>query len=247
SWNRSRFEPAVLKTIVRTQDREFLDVLNDVRQGQVTPRVRDFLNSRLLPAGQEFEGTRLFPRRDMVENFNLSRLNALPGTARTFETTYTGSDRHIQDLRKVAPVPEVLHLKENALVMLRQNDPQGRWVNGSLGTVAAIADHRLKIALWNGLEIELDKASFTLLDAEGMEVAAATNFPVNLAYATTIHKAQGMTLDKVLADLRNLWEPGQAYVALSRVRSPENLFLSGWTPSSIRMDGAVRDFYDALF
>ena len=63
----------------------------------------------------------------------------------------------------------------------------------------------------------------------------------------TIHKAQGMTLDKIMVDLRNLWEPGQAYVALSRVKTGKGLFLSGWTPRSIRADPAVAAFNRRLW
>jgi ATP-dependent exoDNAse (exonuclease V) alpha subunit len=97
-----------------------------------------------------------------------------------------------------------------------------------------------------GYSAEIEPASFSILNAEGVEVASAKNFPVNLAYATTIHKSQGMTLDRVLIDLRNLWEPGQAYVALSRIRSGSGLSLLGWSASSIRMDGAVSAFYRAF-
>jgi ATP-dependent exoDNAse (exonuclease V) alpha subunit len=89
-------------------------------------------------------------------------------------------------------------------------------------------------------------AAWALLDAEGKEVAAATNFPVNLAYAVTIHKAQGATLDSAAVDLRRLWEPGQAYVALSRVRSPECLFVGAWEPRSIIADPSVKRFHAQL-
>ena len=117
--------------------------------------------------------------------------------------------------------------------MLRQNDPEGRWVNGSLGHIEKMTDDTLSILLLNGREVAVSQAEFTLLDADGEPVVTARNFPVSLAWAVTIHKAQGTTLDKALVDLRNLWEPGQAYVAVSRVRSTEGLFLEGWTPTSI--------------
>jgi ATP-dependent DNA helicase PIF1 len=153
----------------------------------------------------------------------------------------------VNDLKRNAPVPELLQLKTGALVMIRQNDPQGRWVNGSLGHVAGIGEQSLKIDLLSGFSIELERVSFTILDAEGKEVASARNFPVNLAYATTIHKAQGMTLDQVIVDLRNLWEPGQAYVALSRVKTSAGLSLTGWTSSSFRTDPKVVAFNRSLW
>ncbi|RYZ95972.1 MAG: hypothetical protein EOP11_24140, partial [Proteobacteria bacterium] len=80
----------------------------------------------------------------------------------------------------------------------------------------------------------------------GEVVATAKNFPINLAYGTTIHKSQGATLDAVRIRLARLWESGQAYVALSRVRHPDRLFLDGWDPRSIRADESVRTFHDSL-
>jgi len=250
AWRRSRFVPAVLRTIVRTQDPEFLEVLNQVRLGQVDEKVRAFLNTRAFMAKQvdeSYEGTRLFSRRDATEKFNLERLAKLDGDIESFPTEYHGAEKQVEDLKRNAPVPEVLQLKPGALVMLRMNDPMGRWVNGTLGEVLEIDPCELTIELLDGREIAIEPVSFTLLDAEGKEVASARNFPVNLAYATTIHKSQGMTLDRILVDLRNLWEAGQAYVAMSRVRSADGLLVSGWTPSSIRTDAQVARFNAEIF
>ena len=250
SWLRSEFRPALLRTIVRTEETDFLEILNDVREGRVTEEVRRFLDQRTVSqdddAWTEFEGTRLFPHRDTVEKFNLERLSRIEGAARTFTTLYIGAEKSIEDLKRFAPIPEVLTLKQGALVMIRMNDPQGRWVNGSLGHIQEISPLELHIKLLKGSVAHLEMANFTLLDAEGKEVASARNFPVNLAYASTIHKAQGMTLDRVMVDLRNLWEPGQAYVALSRVTSAKGLHVAAWTPRSIQMDPAVSRFYSEI-
>jgi ATP-dependent exoDNAse (exonuclease V) alpha subunit len=127
--------------------------------------------------------------------------------------------------------------------MLRQNDPQGRWVNGSLGHVKRFGRQDIEIKLSTGRSIELERSKFSLLDAEGNETAAARNFPLSLAYAVTIHKAQGATLDKMIVSLRNLWEPGQAYVALSRVRSSQGLSIDGWDARSIFADPQVTAFH----
>jgi hypothetical protein len=249
SWERSRFAPAVLRTIMRTSDPEFLGILNFVRSGIVNQAVSDFLNSRIHDESSEFEGTRLFPHRATVEKFNLEKLNELTHPAHAFETEYFGEQKYIDDLKRNAPVPEQLSLKEGALIMMRQNDPLGRWVNGSLGEIEHIdaAKKRIRIVLADGRRlIEIEPVNFSILNAEGVEVASARNFPLNLAYATTIHKAQGMTLDRVLVDLKNLWEPGQAYVAVSRVKTSAGLHLLGWTPASIRTDSRVAAFYRSL-
>ncbi|MDX9731778.1 MAG: DEAD/DEAH box helicase [Bdellovibrionales bacterium] len=241
-WQWSAFDRRMLRTQVRCQDPEFMRVLSKVRMGVVDEDVRDYLNARTGPVEVEFEGTRLFPRRDQTERFNEMRLADLPGEESKFETIASGNTKAIEALKKQAPIPDVLRLKEGALVMIRQNDPMGRWVNGSTGHVRRIQTGKLSIELLNGRRVELEKSSFSLMDGEGDTIAALTNFPVNLAWASTIHKAQGATLDRMAVDLSRLWEPGQAYVALSRLTSGDHLRVARWDPSSIRVDPQVIEF-----
>ena len=85
-----------------------------------------------------------------------------------------------------------------------------------------------------------------LLDADGQPVVTAENFPVSLAWAMTIHKAQGATLDRMHVNLRRIWEPGQAYVALSRAKNPEGLYIEGWSKSAIFSDPEVEKFHAGL-
>jgi ATP-dependent DNA helicase PIF1 len=146
-------------------------------------------------------------------------------------------------LKRNAPIGETVTLKEGALVMFRQNDPELRYVNGTLGTISRLKDNEVQVELLNGRTIELKPATFSVLDAEGEIVATATNFPLNLAWACTIHKAQGATLDKAHVDLRGVWEHGQSYVALSRVRSLHDLTIEGYSPAGFKIDPSVRDFY----
>jgi ATP-dependent exoDNAse (exonuclease V) alpha subunit len=165
---------------------------------------------------------------------------------REFATVYSGRERGVEQLKKNAPVSEVISLKKNARVMIRVNDPAYQYVNGSVGTVEDIAPTTLAIKLVNGKIVELEQHTFSYLDAEGNSVATATNFPVSLAYAMTIHKSQGVTLDRMVVDLRRLWEPGQAYVALSRLRSGDGLTLAGWDETSIRVDPIVVAFQESI-
>lgn len=241
-WEWSQFERQMLQTQVRCQDPEYMSVLAKIRGGIVDDQVTQYLNERTGDVETEFEGTRLFPRRDQTEKFNEMRLADLPGEEKKFETIQSGNARGIESLLKQAPIPQTLRLKEGALVMIRQNDPMGRWVNGSTGHVRRIQPSRLSIELLNGRKVEIDKATFSLLDGEGEIIAALVNFPVNLAWASTIHKAQGSTLDRLAVDLSRLWEPGQAYVALSRLTSGSELRIARWDPSSIRVDPQVVDF-----
>ena len=122
---------------------------------------------------------------------------------------------------------------------------QKRWVNGTRGTVTDIQADHLVVRKDGGREVKVEKMSFSLLDADGNVKASVIQFPVNLAYATTIHKSQGATLDELWCDLGALWEPGHAYVALSRLRDPSGLHIVRWHPRSFFTDPAVEKFYDS--
>lgn len=246
-WELSNFQPAILKTIMRQEDESFLSILNSVREGEWNMDVQEFFQDRALQDDGTIQGTRLFPRKDATAKFNADRLEELAGTVEEYPTEYTGSAKGIETLKKQAPIEEVLRIKEGALVMLRQNDPIGRWVNGSLGNVIGINEKRqLEIRLLKGNKVKVERAAFTLSDAEGNPIATAMNYPVNLAWASTIHKAQGSTFDRLIVDLRRLWEPGHAYVALSRVRAADGLYVTGWSASSVKIAPEVVNFHRSI-
>lgn len=245
-WRRSGFQICQLSHNQRVQDNHFLDVLADVRYGKVTPRVSEFLSEKVRPHDEDDSGTRLFGRRDMSENFNQKKLGEINEVEVAIDSIYLGSEKHIEALMKMAPVPQKLTLKIGCRVIFLQNDPQKRWINGTRGVVTKIELDKITVRKDHGREVSVDKTTFSLQDAEGNVNATVIQFPLTLAYATTIHKSQGATLDEVWCDLRSLWEPGQAYVALSRLRGSEGLKLVGWNPRSIIVDPKVLEFYKAI-
>jgi ATP-dependent DNA helicase PIF1 len=245
AWERSKFKSVHLRQMMRAaEDPEFCQILADVRVGLVSDRVKHMLDWRsALESDDEFEGSVLYARKIDVDRINQHKLSLLEGDTKTFETEFSGDERAVKSLQNNLPIPHTLELKPGAFVMLRQNDPQGRWVNGSLGHVKRFGRTDIEIKLSTGRSVELERSKFSLLDAEGNETATARNYPLSLAYAVTIHKAQGATLDKMIVSLRNLWEPGQAYVALSRVRSSQGLSIDGWDARSIFADPQVTAFH----
>lgn len=246
-WEKSELESVVLSQIVRSTDTAWNQVLAEVRWADLSEHGVEVLQSRVGQVPLEFQGTRLFARRAQVEALNTERLTRLPSRAREYNTVYLGHAQRVEELRRNAPIPEVLTLKEGALVMFRQNDPEYKFVNGTLGFVRRLEDERVHVELLTGGRmIELKKATFSLLDAEGEVVASASNFPLNLAWACTIHKAQGATLDRVHANLRGVWEHGQSYVALSRVRAMADLTIEGLSPGVFLTDPSVRSFYQRM-
>ena len=244
AWERSRFKKVILREVKRTEDAAFLEVLEDIRWGKRSERVRLFLNQRLLAADEVGSDVpHVFPRRAQTDAFNRARLNEIDCESRLYETEYGGKDVYIERLKRDAPVPEVLELKKGALVMLRMNDPKQRYINGTVATLEELEDDCLLVRAGKRL-IEIEPFSFTILDDDGEEAAFAMNFPVTLAYASTIHKVQGTTLERCHISLRGLWEPGQAYVALSRARSGDGITLMDWDENSICADLSVREFYE---
>lgn len=247
-WKESAFQPALLSTVMRTHDADFLDILNFVRAGIVNDDVRQFLEEHRVSLSDDAEGTRLYPHRAKADEYNVRRLHSIPGTLHSFKTHYEGDERVLESAQRSLPISDTLLIKEGALVMMRKNDVTGeqRYVNGSLGHIRNVSEEVLTIHLMSGRTIDVEKEKFSTLDGDGNELMSAWNFPITLAWATTIHKAQGASLDSMIVDLSALWEPGQAYVALSRVRSAKGLHIERWSPSSIRAEPLVTALYDSL-
>ncbi len=250
-WEESGLQSCLLSHNHRIDDREFLDRLSEVRQGRVTPQVIEFLEQHMREHDQDDKSTRLFPLRDQSEKFNLSELASLPSPEIKIDSIYMGEQRYIESLQKQAPIPAKLVLKEGARVLFLQNDPQRRWVNGTRGIIVDIHSDKIIVEKLTqsgkrGREVSVDKTMFSLQNAEGEVVASVLNFPLTLAYATTIHKSQGSTLDELWVDLSRLWEPGHAYVALSRLRTSDGLKILSWNHRSFVVDPLVNQFYESL-
>lgn len=251
-WKKTNFINYQLKFNQRVQESEYLAVLDQVRTGKLDAKARDFLNSRVRVHDEDEPGTRLFPRRDQSEFYNQKKLNEINQDEEIIPSIYLGEEKFITSLKKNAPVPDELKLKIDCRVLFLKNDAQKRYVNGTRGTVVDIeSDHiivrkdRLDGSGF-GREIKVEKMQFSLLDADGNIKASVIQFPLALAYATTIHKSQGATIDELWCDLSSLWEPGQAYVALSRLRDSHGLHIVRWSERSIITDPAVSLFYSQM-
>jgi ATP-dependent DNA helicase PIF1 len=241
AWASSGFKMIQLHEVMRTEEEELMNILSDARFGKLSVRLKHFLDKRVR-RDVESDVTHLFPRRNQTESYNLSRLAELPEISRRYETIYSGEGRYHDRLKRDAPIPEVLELKKGAHVMLRVNDPKQRFVNGTTGRVVTLKDDIIVVET-ERRTLEIEPFVFSVQNEDGVEVAFAKNFPLNLAYASTIHKIQGATVERVHIDLHGLWEPGQAYVALSRARKAEGVTLIRWTERSIFADPMVAAFY----
>lgn len=241
-----------LDQVFRQSDEAFLTVLNRIRDGEVTEEDLEVLNERTHPIRTLGEGDAfviLTPTNAAAQRINMAYLNALPTPERIYAAGITGEYSD-----SAHPTDANLLLKEGAKVILLRNDPDRRWVNGTIARVARLDDKRVWIEL-DGKTHEIEQVSWEARRYaydQGAEkivenvTGTFRQFPLRLAWALTIHKSQGLTLDKVYIDLgRGTFAHGQAYVALSRCRSLEGLALARpLRPSDVMFDNAAMGYRD---
>ncbi len=222
-----------LDQVFRQSDERLLTILNNVREGEPTEADIEVLNAQVNPVRTLQEGDPyviLTPTNAAASRINLAYLDATPGTPQAFEAGITG-----EFSAGAHPTDQTLVLKPGAKVILLRNDPDKRWVNGSVARVSRLTEKRVFIEI-GGKEHEVEPASwesrryaFDQAEDKIVETVAGSfkQFPLRLAWALTIHKSQGLTLDKVYIDLgRGTFAHGQTYVALSRCRTLEGLALA---------------------
>jgi hypothetical protein len=224
-WRELQLHVCYLLDQYRQNDDELLSVLNAIRDGNVAPGHRATLASRL---GVEPQGDvpHLYTHNVDVDRLNQSRLDALPGKVMRFAMRTKGSKARVETLKKGLLVPELLELKEGATVMFVKNSQQGGYVNGTVGTVTGFKSGIPQILTRDGSRIDADYESWTIQDGDTVR-AEVTQIPVRLAWAVTVHKSQGLTLDAARIDLSKTFVAGQGYVALSRARALSGLYLEG--------------------
>lgn len=267
-WSTIVPKTIVLKTIHRQKDPAFQRLLTEARTGSLSEASCDILRSRMgLPWNElKIRPTLLFPRKAEVDTINDDNLRALKGDKHTYKTLTKGAtererkdpsfQRTLEYMDRDAPYRDEVELAIGAQVMLIYNmNPDAGLVNGSRGvvtgfsalTAATTADQAILypvVEFMNGQEVRIGPHDW---EVDGHKGVARSQIPLLLAWACTIHKAQGATLDSALIDIgSNTFECGQAYVALSRVKSLEALYVYDFTPSAFKTNFKVDSFYKAM-
>lgn len=270
-WREDSLERFELGEIFRQSDEEFKEILNAIRIGEVTQEML----ARLNQAGNRFpphdDVIRLATINSTVDSVNRERMSRLTTKPKTFEAIYSASDE--QAFGRNLPADPVLELKVGAQVMFIKNDDGKRtnsgllkrWVNGTIGHVVDLPSSGGVIVEVDGEQLEVGRATWEKVryeieeefDEESGKVkevlvtvplAEYQQIPLRLAWSVTVHKAQGQTYDEVVIDLgRGAFSPGQTYVALSRVRSLEGLYLTrAIRPQDVMVDKDVIRFMSGV-
>lgn len=233
----------------RQEDQHFLQILKSLRRAVITHEHRARLDERCVQPTATLKNdiTRLYSHNADVDRINEERLEHIYGPAKSFHMKEKGKPALIQQLKRGCLSPEQLVLKEGAVVMFTKNSLKGKFVNGTLGAVTGWQEHTKFpiITTKSGRLIETEPMEWTIED-NGRMLARIEQIPLRLAWAMTVHKSQGASLDAAVVDLRRAFEAGQGYVALSRVRTLKGLFLVGYNEQALQVHAEVLD-QDIIF
>jgi ATP-dependent exoDNAse (exonuclease V) alpha subunit len=237
AWHAANLTICYLNEQHRQEDDTFLDILIAMRRGDIRRRHAESLLGRIgaaIPGDQPI--TELHTTNIDVDGLNRRALQQLDGNEVTYTMQTTGSENYVASLKRNCLALEDLVLKKGALVMCIKNSPDKKYVNGSLGIITDFDKdtHYPIVELRNGRIIVVAPETWELRDGDKKR-AGITQIPLRLAWAITIHKSQGMTLDAARIDLRKAFVEGMGYVALSRVKRLDALTLLGINQMALKV------------
>lgn len=240
-----------LKNVYRQTDRHFIDILNHARDCTLTSQDISDLNARYVPGFSpkpEDGYIRLMTHNRQVDYVNETELEKLDNKPFTFVAAVTGTFPE-----ESYPTADSLTLKKGAQVMFIKNDPERRFINGTLGEVKSIDKNSIAVRLaesgtiidvepmeWQNIRYQFDEES---KEISSKQIGRFKQYPLKAAWAITVHKSQGLTFDKAIIDVHAAFSPGQAYVALSRCRTLDGLVLSSPVSASVFMRDNAVDAY----
>jgi hypothetical protein len=241
AWQRAHLITCYLTEQYRQDDADFLSVLGGIRKNVVSREHLNHINSRQIDIYDAPENiTKLFSHNVDVDEVNNAELSKLETETKSFIMSSSGSDKVVEALKKGCLSPENLELKIGAVVMCTKNNQKEHFVNGTLGIVTGFEEFSGEpiIKTKSGREITIAPLDWTVEENSKIR-AQITQVPLRLAWAITVHKSQGMSLDAAVMDLSQVFEFGQGYVALSRVRRLSGLYLLGINEHAFKVSPEV--------
>jgi ATP-dependent DNA helicase PIF1 len=232
----------------RQEDPRFLEILSVMRRDEFGERHFEHIRSCLTDLeGAPSDVTRLFSHNADVDSINAGELAKLSGKTKVFVMADRGPEPLVDALKRGCLSPERLELREGAAVMFTKNNPNAGFANGTLGTVIGFDEEsKCPVVMTRDERVIVVRPMEWAVEEEGEAIAKVMQIPLRLAWAITIHKSQGMSLDAAVMDLSRVFEFGQGYVALSRVRSLSGVYLLGASDMAFKVSPEILE-QDALF
>ena len=256
AWQELNPHQVLLETVFRQKDQKFVQLLNNIRFGKISKNDIKTLQSRvgLKEKINAIKPTILASHNAQVEAINRVELNKISNNSQIFSAKFSGNSTRIEFLKKNCLANQSLELKVGAQVMMLKNTYQKEGIiNGSIGIIKEFAKKtNYPIVKFNNgtlLTIAPEDWSLEKFNIEKQKIeteAKMSQIPLILSWAITIHKSQGMTLDKVQCDLSRVFADGQIYVALSRVSSLEGLYIDKLDFNRIKANQEIVDFYNQI-
>jgi len=249
SWKALELKTCYLEEKFRQDDNVLISILDEIRSGNVSSKSYEVLNSRHhKDLGFDFTPTKLYTHNMDVDRINNDELNKINNRPHAFKYKSEGTSKNIEKIFKSSLVLEEITLKKDAVVMFIKNNHEKGFVNGTTGVVIDFdKETSLPIVKTSyGSLIRLGLEDWSIENDKGNVVAKVSQIPLKLAWAITIHKSQGMTLDSAEIDLSKTFEVGQGYVALSRIKNIEGLRLMGLNDKALQVDPLILHIDDRI-
>ncbi|MFK8044359.1 MAG: PIF1 family DEAD/DEAH box helicase [Crocinitomicaceae bacterium] len=237
SWVQANFNICYLTEQYRQSANALSDVLQSIRNNTINDQTIQILDDTISKNNTLKNPLRLYTHNADVDRINSAELEKIDSKEKNFWATTKGKKELVATLKKSVIVNEKLSLKVGAKVMFVKNNSDKGYINGTLGKVIEFSSLGFPVVkISGGAEIIATTEEWAIDDDKGNSIASFIQIPLRLAWAITIHKSQGMTLDSAELDLRKTFEKGQGYVALSRLRDIKNLKLLGYNQTALAID-----------
>ncbi|MCK5081067.1 MAG: helix-turn-helix domain-containing protein [Candidatus Moranbacteria bacterium] len=241
-WGSADLKICYLNEKFRHDDSRLIKILDEIRSGCVSEESMEVFRSRYRKDfSNKFEITRLYTHNADVDRINEAELDRLEGDLMVFDSENEGTKRHRERIFKTSLVTPELKLKIGAAVIFVKNNYEKGYINGTLGKIVRFDRFSGSpvVEIFSGRKIIAEQEEWMVENDKGKIQATVKQVPLRLAWALTVHKSQGMTLDAAEIDLSKTFEVGQGYVALSRIKSIGGLRLMGLNDVALMVDRAV--------